>query len=58
MEKGMAPWMKERLNTLRIENQPERAALRIPAPLPPAVQRKRRQPQPTRGAVIVDLTIA
>ena len=58
MEKAMSPWMTERLNTLRTENQPERIALRIPAPGPEPARRPERQPQPTRGVIIVDLTIS
>jgi len=54
----MNPWMTERLNTLRTENQPERIALRIPAPRPEPARHPERQPQPTRGAIIVDLTIS
>ena len=54
----MSPWMTERLNTLRTENQPERPALRIPAPRPAPAQRPEREPQPRRGAIIVDLTIS
>ena len=58
MEKAVSPWMTERLNTLKTENQPERPALRIPAPHPILARREERRPEPTRGAVIVDLTIA
>ncbi len=58
MEKGMSPWMKERLTTLRNENQPERPALRIPAPEPRPAPRRERQPEPTRGVIIVDLTVS
>jgi len=54
----MSPWMTERLNTLRTENQPERSALRIPAPRPAPARRPERQPEPTRGVIIVDLTIS
>ena len=54
----MSPWMTERLTTLRTENQPERTALRIPAPRPAPAQRPEREPQPRRGAIIVDLTIS
>ena len=54
----MSPWMTERLNTLRTENQPQRIALRIPAPRPAPAQRPEREPQPRRGAIIVDLTIS
>ena len=58
MERGMSPWMTERLTTLKNENQPERIALRIPAPRPAPAQRPEREPQPRRGAIIVDLTIS
>ena len=54
----MSPWMKERLTTLRNENQPERPALRIPAPRSEPARRPERQPEPTRGVIIVDLTIS
>jgi len=54
----MSPWMTERLNTLKTENQPERPALRIPAPRPALVQRPERRPESRPGAIIVDLTIA
>ena len=54
----MSPWMTERLNTLRTENQPERIALRIPAPRPAPAQRPEREPDPQRGVTIVDLTIS
>ena len=58
MERAMSPWMTERLNTLKTENQPERPALRIPAPRPEPARRPERQPEPTRGVIIVDLTIS
>jgi hypothetical protein len=58
MEKVMSPWMTERLNTLRNENQPERVALHIPAPRPEPARRPERQPDPKRGVIIVDLTIS
>ena len=54
----MSPWMTERLTTLRNENQPERIALRIPAPRPAPAQRPERQADPQRGVTIVDLTIS
>jgi hypothetical protein len=54
----MSPWMTERLTTLRNENQPERIALRIPAPRPAPARRPERQPDPQRGVTIVDLTIS
>ena len=58
MERDMSPWMTERLTTLRNENQPERIALRIPAPQPIPARRPEREPDPRRGAIIVDLTIS
>ncbi len=55
----MTPWMTDRLNTLRNANQTERPALRVPAPQPrPRPVREQQQPEPTRGVVIVDLTIS
>ena len=54
----MSPWMTERLTTLKNENQPERIALRIPAPQPIPARRPEREPDPRRGAIIVDLTIS
>ena len=44
----MSPWMTERLNALRTENQPERPALRIPAPRPEPARRPEREPHPRR----------
>jgi len=54
----MSPWMTKRLNTLKTENQPERPALRIPTPRPAPARRPERRPEPTRGVIIVDLTIS
>jgi hypothetical protein len=53
----MTPWMREKLEELRREAEPERPSLRIPAPdtrYDP--RREQEEPEPSRrGVCIVDI---